>query len=132
METFISAGIFSTGFTLVIGYFYRRATASAIIRGIDDIRAENEQIRKSPEYREWRLTVLKRDGYKCVWWDSYNSAQCAETQNLEVDHIYPFGFFPELRFDINNGRTLCHYHHTQTITYGTGSKQFYEQLKSRI
>jgi 5-methylcytosine-specific restriction endonuclease McrA len=64
--------------------------------------------------------VLKCDNFRCVW--------CGETKNLEVDHVYPFAYFPELRFEVTNGRTLCQRHHTETITYGTGSKKFYDRL----
>ncbi len=70
------------------------------------------------------MAVLKRDGFKCVW--------CGATDNLEVDHVYPFAYFPELRFDITNGRALCKFHHEQTITYGTGSRVFYERIINAI
>jgi 5-methylcytosine-specific restriction endonuclease McrA len=50
--------------------------------------------------REWSKTVLRRDGYKCVICG-------ANRQRLHADHIKPFALFPELRFDLDNGRTLC-------------------------
>jgi hypothetical protein len=123
----MEAIIFSSLFTSVVGYGYYRVTHRPTPNPIDlaiQRRAENEAARKSPQYSAWRLAVLKRDGFRCVW--------CKATDNLEVDHVYPFAYFPELRFEITNGRTLCQYHHKQTITYGTGSRVFYEQLKSRI
>ena len=112
--------LFASAFTAALGYPYWRLTRH--IKPADPIstREQNELIRKSPEYREWRIAVLKRDGFKCVW--------CDETMNLEVDHVYPFAYFPELRFDIQNGRTLCQRHHRETITYGSGSKQFYDKI----
>lgn len=51
------------------------------------------------EYRNWRKEVLERDKYTCV--------ECGTNTNLEVDHIKPYAYFPELRYDISNGRTLC-------------------------
>jgi 5-methylcytosine-specific restriction endonuclease McrA len=58
-----------------------------------------EKIRKTNELRKWKLSVFKRDQFACV--------VCKSTKPLEADHIKPFSLFPELRTDINNGRTLC-------------------------
>ena len=95
-------------------------------------RAQNELLRKSPEYSAWRLAVLKRDRFQCVWWEEFRMAQCGDTLRIEVDHVYPLAFFPELALDVNNGRTLCHRHHTRTITYGSGAKVFYERIINAI
>jgi hypothetical protein len=62
--------------------------------------SESERIRHSPEYREWRYKVFKRDNWLCVW--------CNEKKAyIEADHIKLFSEYPELRLDVNNGRTLC-------------------------
>lgn len=66
--------------------------------------------RSSPEEREWRQNVLHRDGHKCV--------QCGSAEYLEVDHIRPRSMYPELKFNMDNGQTLCHQHHVETETYG--------------
>lgn len=71
----------------------------------------NEKIRKSLEYEEWRKRVFERDLYTCQ--------KCKKVGGyLEADHIKPFSLYPELRLNINNGRTLCHDCHTETETYG--------------
>lgn len=75
----------------------------------------NERIRKSAEYVEWRKKIFKRDNYTCVLCDN-NSG------DKHADHIKPFAYFPELRFDLTNGRTLCVPCHRKTDTYGEKAK----------
>jgi hypothetical protein len=73
---------------------------------------ESHRIRTSLEYKLWRTAVFERDNYTCIW--------CGDNRggNLEADHIKPFVDYPELRFAIDNGRTLCHNCHKTTETYG--------------
>lgn len=73
----------------------------------------NLQIRGSLEYKLWRKSVFERDGYSCVWCKIKGDGK-----NLNADHIKPFSLFPELRFAIDNGRTLCIDCHKKTDTYG--------------
>lgn len=68
------------------------------------------KIRNSKEYKLWRKSVFERDLYLCVW--------CGNNEKVEADHIKPFALFPELRFAIDNGRTLCRKCHLTTNTYG--------------
>lgn len=77
----------------------------------DGITPINERIRKSPEYKTWRKTVFERDDYTCK--------ECGKRGgNLNADHIKPFALYPELRFDVDNGRTLCMPCHRKTETFG--------------
>lgn len=39
-------------------------------------------------------------------------------RTLNADHIKPFALYSDLRFDPNNGRTLCVDCHKKTDTYG--------------
>src|SRR3990167_10450036 len=71
-----------------------------------------QQIRNSAEYREWRRSVFERDGFTCVLCGLKKSG------NLNADHIKPFALFPESRFVVENGRTLCVSCHKKTKTYG--------------
>lgn len=73
----------------------------------------NESIRKSAQYKLWRRAVYERDGYRCVFCGVIGTGN-----NLHADHIKPFALFPELRFAIDNGRTLCVDCHKKTDTYG--------------
>lgn len=75
------------------------------------IKPLNETIRHSIEYKLWRTAVFERDNYQCIWGGKeHGSKLCA-------DHIKQFAFYPELRFAIDNGRTLCVDCHKTTDTY---------------
>lgn len=78
---------------------------------------KNLALRKSHEYKLWREAVFKRDSHTCIW--------CGDNRggNLNADHIKPFNLFPELRFAIDNGRTLCADCHRKTDTYGSKSRK---------
>ena len=58
-----------------------------------------------PEYREWRKSVFTRDNYKCRIADGNCKGQ------LQPHHILIWAEYPELRYVINNGITLCQAHH---------------------
>ncbi len=75
------------------------------------VSSENSKIRSSGEYTTWRKTVFLRDNYTCVFCGIKGGA-------LNADHIKPFAAYPELRFELNNGRTLCVKCHKTTATYG--------------
>lgn len=78
----------------------------------------NRDIRRSPEYKRWQKAVYARDNFVCQMCGGRNG-------RLEADHIKSFADFPELRFVIENGRTLCQDCHYM-ITYG--KPKFQERL----
>lgn len=77
----------------------------------------NYKIRHSLEYKLWRKAVFERDGYQCIWGAGKHG------KYIQADHIKPFTLYPELRFAIDNGRTLCIDCHKKTDTYGSKLKK---------
>lgn len=80
------------------------------------ITKERVKIWWSQEYKIWRKAVFERDNYTCVWCGARNGN--GKDIFLEADHIKPFAEYPELRFVVDNGRTLCRSCHKKTDTYG--------------
>lgn len=84
------------------------------------ITKENHKIRSSLEYKIWRRSVFERDKYTCIWCGAKSGNGKAVV--LNADHIKPFADYPELRFAIDNGRTLCKICHLTTETHGRRRK----------
>lgn len=63
-----------------------------------------------PEYKQWRKRVWERDNYKCKITDSDCNGR------IEAHHILRWKDFPKLRYEVNNGITLCHFHHPRKRT----------------
>ena len=61
--------------------------------------------RNSSLHREWSQLVKNRDGWKC----KISNNNCFG--KVVAHHILPWSKFPELRYEVNNGITLCHFHH---------------------
>lgn len=55
------------------------------------------------KHREWRDKVLRRDKYLCQECLRYGKKVPAKIAH----HIKPADEYPELRYDVNNGRALC-------------------------
>jgi len=60
----------------------------------------NHSIRNSLEYDMWRRAVLQKDDYTCQ--------KCKKRGGyLNAHHIKQFALYPELRFIVSNGITMC-------------------------
>ena len=75
--------------------------------------------RMNMDYKKWRSSVYERDGYLCQI--------CLDKSHdrIQAHHILSFAKYPDLRYMVNNGITLCnqchdnHYKGSFHQTYGT-------------
>lgn len=81
---------------------------------------DRSKVKFRPRYEMtlWTKAIFERDNYTCQI--------CGEKGGrLNADHIKPYALFPELRWDIDNGRTLCESCHKLTPTYGATLEEQY-------
>lgn len=79
-------------------------------------RTERQIAMAQDEYVQWRKAVFERDDYTCQDCGARNGT--GETVYLQADHVKPWVLYPELRYQIDNGRTLCTPCHRKTPTWG--------------
>ncbi len=72
---------------------------------LDRNKLVKKQERNDTAYKEWRKKIWLRDGYKC----KIANPDCKG--RIEAHHILGWKDYPELRYEVNNGITLCHFHH---------------------
>jgi hypothetical protein len=75
------------------------------------ITEEDKLARESLEYKVWKLEVYKRDGGVC----RICGVRCND-KTIVAHHLKLFRDFPELRFSVDNGITLCRSCHTKLHT----------------
>lgn len=70
----------------------------------------NKRIRSSNRFKNWRRKIFERDNYTCQ--------MCKKRgEKLHANHIKKFSEYKALRFDINNGITLCKFCHMKIVTH---------------
>lgn len=82
------------------------------------------------EVREWRKAVYERDGYKCDICGKVGAS-------LNAHHLNCWSVYPDQRFDVSNGITLCRADHKAFHDYMGGPRkecklEDYMLFKSRV
>tara|TARA_Y100001937_G_C6973062_1_gene264205 strand:- start:192 stop:461 length:270 start_codon:yes stop_codon:yes gene_type:complete len=75
-----------------------------------------------PVYKDWRIKVYKRDDFKC------QMPGCKSKKRLNAHHIQKWASASALRFDVDNGITLCYWCHKKV----TGHESVYQSLFQSI
>ena len=82
----------------ILGFFNDDRGGDSSGRFMD--RVVEKGIDKNADYKEWRNNVFERDNFTCQ--------NCGMRGNvLHPHHIKSYTNFPSLRYDVNNGITLC-------------------------
>lgn len=71
-----------------------------------------KSIRKSKKMQDWRVMVFERDDYTCQM--CHDRSAPNNPVALNAHHIKQFNTHKHLRFDLNNGITLCESCHKKT------------------
>lgn len=78
--------------------------------------SENYKLRRSRKFQNWRKKVFKRDNYTC--WICGDRSGNGHRVTLHPHHLKRFADNPELRFNLNNGITLCDFCHRTYTKFG--------------
>ena len=84
----------------------------------------NQDERNCFDYVQWAKSVRIRDEYKCRIFNKDCKGR------IEVHHILSYREYPELRYQINNGVTLCHAHHPRVKSEEKRLIPFFQELVS--
>lgn len=86
--------------------------------------SDDAKDRRSSAYRNWREEVWLRDNFKC----KIASPDCEG--RIEAHHILGYREYPDLRYQIKNGITLCHFHHPRKRSEERELVSFFQELIS--
>lgn len=71
----------------------------------DRTKVKLDKERGGPLHKQWSKKVKTRDGWRC----RIDAKDCQG--KVVAHHILSWRKYPNLRYEINNGITLCHFHH---------------------
>ena len=87
---------------------------------------QKQNRRGDPLYFEWRKQVWLRDNFKC----KIANPDCRG--RMEAHHILGWMSYPELRYQTNNGITLCHAHHPRKRVEEAKLSPYFQKLVSKM
>ena len=89
-------------------------------------RVSKQGERRTSIYADWRRNVWLRDNFKC----KINNSDCCG--RIEAHHILSWRDYVELRYLVNNGITLCHFHHPRKIEDENKLSQYFQKLVAEM
>lgn len=84
----------------------------------------SDRILNDPFRKQWTRAVKNRDSWKC----KISNSDCSG--RLEAHHILGWKDYPELRYQINNGISLCHAHHPKKRSEEKRLSPYFTELVS--
>lgn len=79
-----------------------------------------------PVYKDWRKKVYKRDKFSCQFPKAHTA--CKSKRRLQAHHIKKWSTSAALRYEVDNGITLCRECHDSI----NGFESHYESVFSEI
>lgn len=79
-----------------------------------------------PVYKDWRTKVYKRDKFSCQFPKS--RTKCGKKRRLQAHHIKKWSKAAILRYDVDNGITLCRECHESI----NGLESHYESIFQQV
>jgi len=83
--------------------FKIRYQDTGLLQVVQQVETTSSDFLCSPEWRELRLEAIKRYGNTCLKCKRVGSKRYP----INIDHIKPRKYYPELSLDINNLQPLC-------------------------
>jgi|SRR3990167_2599078 len=84
--------------------------------------SRHKDVLSRPQYNEWRKNIFSRDNWKC----KISNNDCKG--QLEAHHILSWRDYKELRYEVNNGITLCQFHHPRKRAEETRLSPYFQGL----
>jgi ribosomal protein L37AE/L43A len=82
--------------------------------------------KRSTAYIYWSRDIRKRDNNTC----RINNTECKG--KTQTHHILSWTDYPELRYDLNNGITLCCFHHPTTREKGNKMSPYFQDIINNL
>jgi len=67
---------------------------------------DSDKERRNASYKEWRIKVFERDNFTCVKC-GYRNGNGTKRRDLNAHHVVRWIDSIELRYELDNGKTMC-------------------------